>query len=681
MIKKLTTLLCLLIGLMTFSLFAYCAKQLFFPSNHWQAFQAKTTDPVINQPLGDHSHYIHFKPNHKPHHVLNISFSANSQAKYLALRLGNRLEQPKNQQALIQVLTQHGLITLGHLHFDHQRAPTFTAFSPLTFYRLPQLSGSSLRLVIQTPPGQAAQGLSLLTLGFSDQPIALSPLSQWLIQHHQTILYVLMIGLLLCHSLKKYRPPLLLSALSLASLALAGLSLNLFATWNSVDFISLRAFTAANPLASMMGANLNYGLYLGNNVFNGQGLLYSGQAIDWARMPGYPLLIALAGFINLVPGNLVTLALSTMMFEIILIACALGFCFYGLQKIMQPLVALIVALLLLNLRGQIPYIQVESVMPAITFFILGAGACYLSASDRLKKLPPLGYHILLHAAFALWLLMRPDVMVGWLVVSLILYLPKMKYWPYLLIPVLFFASITLPWALYKQPHTHEFSLTTDTVGEVFVNGLFVSQPHPFVLDGGDGAFFDWARQQWPDKSPQSHAVSKLALKEALRFYATYPIYTLSIVWHNFTNFICGWATPGIDNGFRPGKIVLLLLLTLAALSLVVGYRRDRLVLLGWPIYLNLPIYFFTFNSGGRFYFPAISAILTTGIPLLFEKSFYQRVYKTKNPLKYAILALAALIYIWGPSVDNHLRDNKTWRYWAPFMDPKNSKLSTMKPTS
>src|SRR5439155_3890851 len=67
-----------------------------------------------------------------------------------------------------------------------------------------------------------------------------------------------------------------------------------------------------------------------------------------------------------------------------------------------------------------------------------------------------------------------------------------------------------------------------------------------------------------------------------------------------------------------------LLLAVVAVSLAVNHQRTRSFLLGWVLFLNMPLFFVVFSSGGRFYSAAGVSLVVAAVPLLFERGFYKQ---------------------------------------------------------
>jgi hypothetical protein len=154
-------------------------------------------------------------------------------------------------------------------------------------------------------------------------------------------------------------------------------------------------------------------------------------------------------------------------------------------------------------------------------------------------------------------------------------------------------------------------------------------PGAFPYECTDSGYFEWAKRVGhPD--PASQPTSNLAVAEVLRHWATYPVHFGFMVWVKFRRCVFDEAWPGSRTrvnllyGGVPRDMGLFgILLAVVATSLAVNHERRRSFLLGWPLFLNMPI-FVVFESVGRFYAPAGVSLIVTAIPLLFERGLYIR---------------------------------------------------------
>lgn len=176
--------------------------------------------------------------------------------------------------------------------------------------------------------------------------------------------------------------------------------------------------------------------------------------------------------------------------------------------------------------------------------------------------------------------------------------------------------------------------------------------------------------------------NRFATGEVLRFYATYPGYTASLVLHKSLDyFMTQAASPellrpsplaaGIGRIFRPWTAWLLL--TAILLALWLGYQRRRTFLLGWPVFLSLPLFVLFQSSGGRFVTFVTASLVLAGLPLLLDRRFHATVRAHAHAPAVALgllLVLPAALLL-----DAALLDWSWFRYGAPFLDPAHSTLA------
>ena len=424
-------------------------------------------------------------------------------------------------------------------------------------------------------------------------------------------------------------------------------------------------------ISESAGTNLNYGQYMALSLIQGDGLLPY-----WHRMPGYGLFCALAGVMSGTPEDLVTMTIATISLHLVFFYLAIIYFCWAAMRIVQPGVSVLIASILCFAPHQFDLTQVESVMISVIVILSGSMCLFLSQRDDNGHVS-LPYHILLHASFALWFLIRPDITPGWFAVSLVLYY---RSWRYLLIPVAFFLLIGGSWGLSKYEKTGNFVMTTSSFGASLLVGLW-EVPHKFKWDVSDASYYNLVRKH--GFQPWSPEASSFAVKETIRFWFTYPIYVISLVWHELMLYLyTGLCWPG--SCFFPHFPYVYLhghymlgLLTLLALSFVYHWKALQTFLLGWGVYFNLTIFLLVFSGAGRFYTPPSASLLIAALPLLFETELYRRVFHRPLPAL-IIIGLAIAVGVWGREVDTLLIGWDELRYFAPFLDPHDSPLYILK---
>jgi hypothetical protein len=317
--------------------------------------------------------------------------------------------------------------------------------------------------------------------------------------------------------------------------------------------------------------------------------------------------------------------------------------------------------------NQLANTQADSIM--VPCYLLTAAALCLYLDRERRGVPlPIGYHLLVHLSFALWFLMRPEAVVGWAAVSLILYWRSPRY---LVLPAALYLAIGLSWAAYKRQYTGEFSMTTNTVGDNAWISLWQAQPSRFRWQTMDASYFEFASHL--DAPPTSKRASDAVLREVARFAATYPVYVAHVALHKLVAFVDvnvfnGTLTyPRIVYEKLRGPAVWLLI-AVVALTLVLPHEGRRALLLGWPLLFNLPLFLFFFSDGMRHVAPVTASLLVTAVVPLFEASFY-RTLATRRRRALAVAAVFVALWFLLHWADAALFASDRWRYWTPFLDP------------
>ncbi len=465
--------------------------------------------------------------------------------------------------------------------------------------------------------------------------------------------------------LKKLTPVLL--ALVCFSLSLLDLAI-LYSPYAARD---LRSFYASGPLQEIAGSNLNGAIWEAARLLHGQGLTVSDGLVSWAKMPGYGLFAAAAGLL-FGHRTLVDLVIATVFLQVLLYSIALGFFAWAAGRLWRPAVVWTVGLLIAMLPKQLGYTQVDSVIAPIALLVLAALCLRVDAQHEGRRVP-LGVDGFVHLTFALWFLMRPDVLPGWIIVSLILHARSPRR---LLMPAALAATIGIGWAGYKMQYTREFVPTTSTTGASLLCGLWeVPSRFPWVCS--DDSYFQWVSTHTPFDE-KSQAGSNVVVREVFKFWLTYPGRFVFMVYHKMMRCLAGDLWPGIPTDLQRflfqvagrGPLVLFLLTTIA-LAVAAGYQRTRTLLLTWPLFLNAPLFWIMQTSEGRYYGGVGVALVVGAVPLLFDKQFYEALASRHLATLAVLLGAGALATIAWPLHDWLLR-NDAWQYWTPFLDPSKS---------
>lgn len=485
-------------------------------------------------------------------------------------------------------------------------------------------------------------------------------------------------AMLLSITLLELRTQLLLGALFvlLTALALFFVSLNLF--YSPFWFLDGRAASASLARVGFL-PNLTYGLHMALNVLEGQGPLLESSLPPFHRMPGYAYFLSLGGWF--LPRDLFSIALSAFTSQALFNAAALALFFLALARYATPLKSLFVSLLVLSLPNQIHLTQVDTIMVGVYLLTAAAGLTFLDARRRGPRVPLLS-HFALHGSFAIWLALRPDVLPGWVAISVLLY-ARRSQWRYLLIPFVLAALICVPWGLFKMQFTGEFAPTTSSIGWSLVVALG-EIPNPFGWNEAEGLASQWLSAEGFE--PTSKKASDFAIREVLRVWTTFPGNSLALVWHKLTAYFHTAGMPGVNPRLfllpldheqlvRSSRVSLLLAVPAVALavSLVLRFQLPQLLLLGWAFFFNLPVFLIVWSSSGRFYSTATASLIVTATVLLLDSNYYRAV--RLRPLRTCVtIAFVVTFLLLGQRIDAFLLSREDFRFAAPFLDPKASSL-------
>jgi hypothetical protein len=591
---------------------------------------------------------------------------------------------------LVSVAQSTKLQLLGESHGASGVSPTASgtpATDPI------QLSGAPRRTVVPLPRGAAITALS-----FSSESDALTPMvvvEFGLFEHdrgllsdvrplfpaippqryHSTLvpraigrlcLFTMLAAFAVpAVALKKVNPVLLAAAcFSLCVLDLA----SLYSPYTARD---LRAFYASGPLQEGAGSNLNGAIWEASRLLDGHGFTVADGLVSWAKMPGYGLLAAVAGLL-FGHRTLVDVAIATAFLQVLFYSCSLGFFAWAAGRLWRPPVVWTLGLLIAMLPKQLGYTQVDSVIAPIALVILGALCIRLDAHQQGRPVS-LRVDAFVHLTFALWFLMRPDVLPGWAVVSLILHARSPRR---LLIPAALVAVIGVGWAGYKMRYTGEFVPTTSTTGASLLCGLW-EVPSRFPWTCSDESYFAWVSSHTAF-DPKSQAGSNVVVREVVKFWLTFPGHFVFMVYNKLMRCLSGDLWPGIPTDLQQSLFqivgrgpLVLFFVTVIALAVGAGYQRLRTLLLAWPLFLNAPLFWIMQTSEGRYYGAVGVALLVGAVPLLFEKPFYDAI-RSRHRATVAVLVCVGVLATTAWPIHDWLLRNDTFHYWTPFLDPSAS---------
>jgi hypothetical protein len=441
-----------------------------------------------------------------------------------------------------------------------------------------------------------------------------------------------------------------------------------------------RSFPRAFATNHLQNFNLTESLVTGQNLLKGAGntLPIAGGAtqIDTYRMPGYALFVALAGIIfRAPPSDLESLGASTVYLQVLAFACAVAFLAYNLPRSVPAGVAVLLTAAICWFPQAHDLTQGDSMVLACGLLIAGS-LCFFDTDSEVWTIP-WRYHVLVHAAFGLYFVMRSDVLVGWMGVSLFLYRRRLRW---LLLPLVVALAIGGSWGAYKKLHGSDFVMTTSNVGHVAFVGLWQTPQHRFVWEPTDESYVRWINAHgYVYTEPRANG---FALREVIRFWFTYPGFIMSNIANKGYAYVVAnvWTGPlmlqpaeWVGRAMRKfGYWVLLFAIAGAAAT---GFQVRRTFLLGWPVILNLPLFLLlTYNPR---YLPFVGcSIMLAAVPLLASRDFYRRLNTIKWPLAF-LFAVLCLVRLSGPAVYRVALSDR-FRYWAPLLDPSSSTLNILK---
>jgi hypothetical protein len=439
----------------------------------------------------------------------------------------------------------------------------------------------------------------------------------------------------------------------------------------------LRAYYASGPLQEIPGSNLNGPIWEAFRFLSGHGFTVADGLVSWAKMPGYGLFAAFAGVL-FGHATLLQLVMSTVFLQVLFFSLSVGFFAWAAGKLWSPPVVWTVTLLVALLPKQLGYTQVDSVIAPVALVLLGIICLRLATTEHGRPVS-IRTDVGLHLAFALWFLMRPDVLPGWAIVSVALHARQPRR---LLLPLAFAAAIGISWAAYKMQYTGEFVPTTSTTGASLVCGLWEA-PSKFPWVCSDESYFAWVSSH-TTFDPKSAAGGNVVIREVLRFWLIYPGHFVFMIYNKILRCFSGDLWPGIPTDLQQSIFqvvgrgsLILTLATVIVLAIAVGYRRERTLLLSWPILLNAPVFWIMQTSEGRYYAAVGVAILIAAVPLLLDRGFFVRALERRSR-SLAVLAGIAVVAVAAWPVHDWLLRTDSVHYWTPFLDPSRSSWGILK---
>jgi hypothetical protein len=183
----------------------------------------------------------------------------------------------------------------------------------------------------------------------------------------------------------------------------------------------------------------------------------------------------------------------------------------------------------------------------------------------------------------------------------------------------------------------------------------------------------WAEEN--GHNPFTKEASDWATNEVVRFWITFPGYMVALIWNKFTRFIFQEVTSTryVIPDLHFAGLIALLSFTIMLIALFVWHRPRRLLLLGWIILFNTPIFFLTYSSVGRFYNTALPSLIVTTAVLLVDRAFYSSI--VRRPLRTG-MAISAGVFIWyfGIPLADWMAHSDEFRFKVQWADPAKSTL-------
>jgi hypothetical protein len=224
----------------------------------------------------------------------------------------------------------------------------------------------------------------------------------------------------------------------------------------------LRSVYAIELETSGSTGNLTGGLYVGARVADGLGITVPPGVVEWHRMPGYGLFCAAAAALGRTR-DVIDIAIVVILLQVLLYSIALGALVASAQPVFGVAVAWLLGVLLALLPKQVSQTQSDSLVVPIAVLSL-ASLLYLYAAERERPSPRSPRYPVAMAVFALWFVVRNDVLPGWFAITAV---AARRRWLALLLTTCAAAVIAIPWAMYKRQYRHEFDLLPTNTGEAF----------------------------------------------------------------------------------------------------------------------------------------------------------------------------------------------------------------------
>jgi hypothetical protein len=439
---------------------------------------------------------------------------------------------------------------------------------------------------------------------------------------------------------------------------------------------SRRSFPRAFQEVHLKNFNLTESLLLARNLRQGRGNTLPKAdgtvEIDTYRMPGYAMFVAAAAALRSAPEDLLGLAISAVYAQVWAFALGLGcFAYCAVGSVGMRKAAVMVAGAAWFPQS-FDLTQADSVILTCGLLI-AAALCAFHSSERRAEDVPLGRHLLVHAAFALYFLMRSDVIVGWLGVSLFLYWKRPRW---LILPLIMFLLVGGSWGLYKKRHGSDFVMTTSNQGHVAFVGLWQTLPHRFIWEPNDESYVRWIGEHgYRYTEPRT---DRFAVREVLRFWLTYPGFVAANAWYRIYSYFRYWAWSGSLAlfssrvfGVIARRFAWWFVFAACIAALLTRFDLPRTFLLAWPLVLNLPL-FWILQFNGRYLDFVSCSVMFTAVSVMLDPRFWQSIGGARRQL--VLWGLVGTVWLSAPLI-THAVFTDRFRYWTPLLDPSESTLN------
>lgn len=457
----------------------------------------------------------------------------------------------------------------------------------------------------------------------------------------------------------------LFAGLSLLNVALA---MSVHAAAHGIDFLTYAALEG-----STIG-NLYYPVEAVMAMRDGQ---FAAGLYNVQRMPGYFVFSWLAALpFNPEPSDFLGIYKSVAVGHVVLWVGALVVFGVQLLKRLTPWAAVAVFAAVGTKVINIHHVQVDTVVAPCWLI---AAALILACFSRKDSASGFGSLWPVHAAFLGLALLRTEFVLLWLGAAVLLPGRRWKNAALLAIGLVAVAALQgfLSWRNGSGFHPRMGTLTS---GHVAFVGLWENDFHPFVWKPQDASYDQWISAHGHRyNSPEA---ARFATPEVIRFYVTFPIYTVVQAAQKFVSYwseIISWGELQHFGLFPLREWALRKLGPLLAVALAVGLvmhasRREWVLVL--PVLIALPLFCLIQFSGRYVGYIDETLLLVLGAVWLRARPWAT----SRLRARWAAITLVVVgVGMWAlPRIVAHYRVRPDVLLWAPFAEPELSTLYRLK---